>query len=55
MLQVDYVGFTEPGCLALTPTGLVVEQAGAQCQLAREGVCEHQSCYTVEAGLHIWW
>ena len=47
-LEVRYAGFTETGCLALTHTGLVVELAGADCDETRDGLCEHQSCFTVE-------
>ena len=45
-LTVQYVGFSEPGCLALTPTGLVRQLAGAECEQNRPVLCEHQSCYT---------
>ena len=47
-MEVRYAGFTRPGCLALTHTGLVVERAGADCGQARDGLCEHQSCFTKE-------
>ena len=47
-MEVTYAGFTQDGCLALSTTGLVVQQWGSQCQQARDGLCEHQSCYTTE-------
>ena len=47
-MEVTYVGFTRSSCLALTHTGLVVELQGDDCDSPRDGVCEHQSCYTVE-------
>ena len=47
-MDVQYVGFTQEACLALTYSGLVVEQYGNDCQTSREGICEHQSCYTKE-------
>jgi hypothetical protein len=47
-MELDYVGFTSPGCLAVAPNGRVVEMAGADCNQALDAVCEHQSCYTKE-------
>ena len=47
-MEVEYAGFSMEGCLALAPNGLVVEMKGAECKVARDGVCEHQSCYTIE-------
>ena len=47
-MDVDYVGFTGEACLGLTHSGLVLEQQGAECDIARDGICEHQSCYTTE-------
>ena len=47
-LEVRYAGFSQTGCLALTHTGLVVQLAGADCEQARDGLCEHQSCFTTE-------
>ena len=47
-MELTYAGFTRPGCLALTASGLVVEMAGAECEEEREGLCEHQSCFTTE-------
>ena len=47
-MEVEYVGFTTSGCLALAPNGLVVELKGDECEATLDGVCEHQSCYTVE-------
>jgi hypothetical protein len=47
-MTIDYVGFSQPGCLSLTTTGLVVPRLGADCETNMETVCEHQSCYTRE-------
>ena len=47
-IQVEYAGFTMDGCLALAPNGMVVEMKGDDCMKTLDGVCEHQSCYTVE-------
>ena len=47
-MELDYVGFTTPGCLAVAPNGRVVELAGQECDQPRDAVCEHQSCYTHE-------
>ena len=47
-MSIEYVGFTQPGCLSLSPTGLVTHRLGLECQAAQEYVCEHQSCYTKE-------
>ena len=47
-MEIEYAGFTMEGCLALAPNGLVVEMKGSDCSLDRDGVCEHQSCYTTE-------
>ena len=47
-MTIDYVGFTQPGCLSLGPTGLVKEHHGAACEEDLETICEHQSCYTNE-------
>ena len=47
-MEVEYAGFTMSGCLALAPNGLVVEMKGDDCTKQLDGVCEHQSCYTVE-------
>ena len=47
-MDVEYVGFTQKGCLALTHNGIVVKQYGADCETPRDGICEHQSCYTTE-------
>ena len=45
-MAVNYAGITEDKCLALSPTGLILPMSGADCQLPRKTVCEHQSCYT---------
>ena len=47
-MSIYYAGVTEERCLALSPTGLVVPMAGAECQVQRTSVCEYQSCYTNE-------
>ena len=47
-MDVQYAGFTSPACLALAPNGLVVELKGKECEAKLDGVCEHQSCYTVQ-------
>ena len=47
-MDVEYVGFTQEGCLALTHNGMVVKQYGSDCETPRDGICEHQSCYTTE-------
>lgn len=47
-LVVEYAGFSQPGCLSLTSTGLVVARQGDDCDTAQEAVCEHQGCYTKE-------
>ena len=47
-MVLDYVGFTEEGCLSLSSTGLITPRTGGECTEDREAVCEHQSCYTKE-------
>ena len=47
-MVLDYVGFTQEGCLSLSSTGLITPRTGDECNEARETVCEHQSCYTKE-------
>ena len=47
-MEVSYAGFTTSSCLALTHTGLVVELKGSECSQPRDGVCEHQSCYSIQ-------
>ena len=47
-MLIDYVGFTEDGCLTLASNGLIVPQSGVNCEQSLETVCEHQSCYTIE-------
>ena len=45
---IDYIGFSQEGCLTLSSNGLIVPQHGTACEQNLESVCEHQSCYTVE-------
>ena len=47
-IEVEYAGCTMDGCLALAPNGLVIEMKGDDCTVPLDGVCEHQSCYTME-------
>ena len=47
-IALDYVGFTQEGCLSLSSTGLITPRTGDECSEALEMVCEHQSCYTKE-------
>ena len=47
-IALDYVGFTQEGCLSLSSTGLITPRTGDECSEALEMVCEHQSCYTIE-------
>lgn len=47
-MEIHYAGVTQPKCLGLSSTGLVVPMAGPDCEVQRPAVCEHQSCYTKE-------
>ena len=48
-IDLDFAGFTSPGCLSLSPNGLVEEIKDEKCvDTEMKALCEHQSCYTKE-------